>query len=96
MTDRRSTAALVFTDPRQAVGWLTARWAGPLIALLVWAVLLWDRPADATLGTWWSAASAVLPFGLGVLNVWVLWGELRCRSAAAGGGTTTGALLVAA
>jgi hypothetical protein len=70
VTNRRSTAALVFQDPRQAVGWLISRWAGPLIALLVRAVLLGDRPADATLGTWLSAASAILLLGLGVLNVW--------------------------
>jgi hypothetical protein len=70
VTNRRSTAALVFQDPRQAVGWLTFRLAGPLIALLVWAVLLGDRLAAAALGTWWSAASTILLLGLGVLNVW--------------------------
>jgi hypothetical protein len=68
--DRRSTATWMFDDPRQAVGWLTSRWAGSLIVVLVWAVLLGDRPAGAVLGTWWSAASAILLLGLGVLNVW--------------------------
>jgi hypothetical protein len=68
--DRRSTATSVFGDRRQAIGWLTSRWAGSLLVVLVWAVLLADRPTDAALGTWWSAASTILLLGLGVLNVW--------------------------
>jgi hypothetical protein len=73
VTDRRSTATSVFDDPRQALGWLASRWAGYLLALLVWSVLLGDRPADAARSTWWSAASTVLVLVLGVLNVWGYW-----------------------
>jgi hypothetical protein len=73
VTDRRSAATFVFDDPRQAIGWLTTRWAGSLIVPLVWAMMIWDRPTDADLGTWWSAASAILVLGLGVLNVWGFW-----------------------
>jgi hypothetical protein len=70
VTDSGSTATLVFDDARQAIGWLTARWAGSVIVLLVWAMMIWDRPTDTALGTWWSAASAIAVLGLGVLNIW--------------------------
>jgi hypothetical protein len=86
MTDRRSTAVLVFNHPRQAIGWLISRWAGSLIVLLVWAMMIWDRPTGAALGTWWSAASAILVLGLGALNVWGYWvssdAQSRLREAA--------------
>jgi hypothetical protein len=78
VTDHPSTATWVFDDPRQAVGWLTSRWADPLIVVLVGAVLLGDRATDA-LGTSWSAASTILLLGVGALNVRGYWVSSEAR-----------------
>jgi hypothetical protein len=72
MPDRRSTSTStsLFTDPREAFGWLVTQWAGFLVASLVMAWLLQGRLLDLDTSSWGQLGLGMVVLALGGLNVW--------------------------
>lgn len=70
MTQDAALATWIFSDRREAVGWLLSRWTGALIAVLVWVLLLAATPTTADRPGWLSVVSTLLLVVLGGLNIW--------------------------
>lgn len=81
MADRGVTPVSVFTEPRQAFGWLVSLWAGYLIPVYVWSwLLLSDRTPATDWSLWVSASSTILVLSLGAANIWGYWVSSVTRS----------------
>lgn len=79
MTFHRSTFVSVFTEPREAIGWLASLWAGSLIPVVVWPWLLLQGQLFDAPTTWMPAASTIVILCMGGINVWGYWVSSEAR-----------------